>query len=122
MSLTSLSPAQSSLDAEELGYTPHKHAAHMDDFLQFIDEYDEYNMLYGHLFTFAEGKPTVQDALSGALRYFRDDAVASRDGACTTGHYWEGIVRAISSDGLRLQSTFGAVFANLTSAGSSEPT
>ena len=122
MSLAVQSPAQSYLDAEELGDTADECTVYMGGFLQLADEYDEYNMLYGHLFTFAERMPTAQDALSGALRYFRDDAVTPRDGACTMGHYWEGIIRALSSDGQRLQSTFGAVFANLTSAGPSEPT
>ena len=125
MSLTSLSPTQSPLDAEELGDTPYKHAAHMDDFLQFIDEYDEYdecNELYGHLFDCADEIPTAQDALSGALRYFREDVDTPRGDSRIIGNHWGGIVKALSSDGVRLQSTFGIVFAKLTSPSPSEPT
>ena len=122
MSFKSLSPAQSSLDAEEFGDTLYKHAAHMDDFLRFIDEYDECNELYGHLFDCADGMPAAQDALSDALRYFREDVDTPRDSSCITGNYWGGIIKAFTSDGVRLQSTFGIVFAKLTSPSPSKLT
>lgn len=75
---------------------------------------DECNALYSRLFMNAESMPDAKDALTGALRYLRSDATTPRGDSRVASHYWAGILKGLNSDGLRLQSTFGMVFAKLT--------
>ena len=89
---------------------------------RYLDFFDESNALYARIFACREKSPGARDAISGALRHFSSEMSHSRGASAVMKGYWTGILKALNSDGQRMQSAFGTVFREMSSTDTPERT